>query len=66
MKWNRPEQENIINRYIIWAHLIKNYGSKVSQPHQWTIESTDNTVQYQYELINLSPGKMCHLFVFNY
>lgn len=68
MQWNRPEQENALNRFIIWANLIKTYGSKVLQPHQWTIESMENTVQYQYDLINLNPGNwfcaICHIIYF--
>lgn len=57
IQWTRPEQANSLTRYIIWANLLKKYGSKIIQPlPQWTIESNDDTVQY--ELLNLNPGKV--------
>lgn len=56
IQWTRPEQTNSLSRYIIWANLLKKFGSKFLQPiPQWTIESNDNTLQY--ELLNLNPGK---------
>lgn len=56
IRWTRPEQANSLTRYIIWANLLKKYGTKISQPTpQWTVESIDNTVQY--ELLNLNPGE---------
>lgn len=57
IQWKTPEQEKTVTRFVIWANIIRKYGSKIVQPHQWTIESMDNTVQYQYELINLNPGE---------
>lgn len=56
IQWTRPDQADALNRYKIWANILKKYGSKLLQPiPHWTIESIDNTIQY--ELLNLIPGK---------
>lgn len=64
IQWNRPEQASSLNQYIIRANFLKKFGSKILPPlPQWTIESIDNTVQY--ELLNLSPGKIVTFFTSN-
>lgn len=55
IQWAPPEQINSLSRYVIWANLTKKYGIKMLSPlPEWTIESTDQALQY--ELTNLNPG----------
>lgn len=55
IEWSQPEQKATLSRYIIRANVVKNYGNMIQvAPPEWTIETTDHTVQY--ELLNLHPG----------
>lgn len=55
IQWTAPEQKNHLSQYIIRAKLLKKFGPKELPPlPQWSVEKTDNNIQY--ELINLNPG----------
>lgn len=55
IEWSAPEQKATLTRYVIRAKVVKNYGTMLqAAPPEWTVETTDHTVQY--ELLNLHPG----------